>query len=62
MHNNYRYKHHDLLEASFTNLACDKLIMKIVQCSSIHRFIHYTQISCIEKTFDIWINVLTNEI
>jgi hypothetical protein len=50
--------------SSITNLARNELLMKIVQSSFIHRFIHFcTQsIPCIENMFDTQINVLTNEI
>jgi hypothetical protein len=53
-------KMHNIWNLDF-RLACDELIMKVVRSSFIvHAF--YTQISCIENTFNTWINVLTNEI
>jgi hypothetical protein len=37
--------------------------MKIMQNSFIHKFVHfYTRILFIENMFDIWINVLTDEV
>jgi hypothetical protein len=41
-----------------TNLTYNELIMKIMQSSFIHRFVHFTQISYIENTVDTQINVL----
>jgi hypothetical protein len=36
--------------AYITNLACDQLIMKIVQNSFIHRFVHFTHKYHVLKT------------
>jgi hypothetical protein len=47
---------------SITNLAYDELIMKIVQSLFIRKFVHFTQISCVENMFNIQINVLMNEV
>jgi hypothetical protein len=44
-----------------TNLSCNKLIMKIVWSSFIHRFTYFTQTSCVENMFITQINVLINE-
>jgi hypothetical protein len=42
-----------------TNLACNELMMKIMQsCSFIGSYI----LLCVENTFNTWTNVLTNEI
>jgi hypothetical protein len=45
-----------------TNLTCDKLIMKIMGSSFIHKFVHFTQEYHALKTHLTLINVLMNEI
>jgi len=49
-----------MLTPYITNLTCDKLIMKIMWSSFIHRFLHFTHEYHVLN--DTQINVLINEI
>ncbi len=46
-----------------TNLACDRLIMKIMWSSFIHRFVYSThKYHALKTHLNIWINVLIDEV